>query len=254
MVIHFMKEDYLAALKINADANLSKYANPTNEWIYEFFEGDNPFAEYKIQIETVQLNTDQSGEGEKSKQDVENAIRLYSAMKHLSDTQAADERLWAGLCHGDFWPYMSRRWEGFKPAKDPVSSILWRYFFNGKNSIKRALFRNTLSRLWWLGRLTYDPNRKDPFELTRYWEEDFATKSLILFSNNYMGNPELTRGLISALMELERQKFVYGTGRRVVYYTASQYLNVFGGTHILDYFTEEEIRERVLRYMQGLTR
>ncbi len=252
MVIHFMKEDCLAALKVNVKGNLKQYENLTNEWIYEFFEGDTPFAEYKVPVESIQLDTGQSGEKEKGRQDVGNAIRLYSAMKNLSDTQAADERLWAGLCHGDFWTYMNKRWEGFKPSRDPVSSILWRYFFNGKSSVRRALFRNTLSRLWWLGRLTYDSERKDPFELTRYWEEDFATKSLILFSSNYMGNPKLTQGLISALMELDKQGFAYGSGKREVYYTASQYLNVFGGTHILDYFTADEIRERVLYYMRGL--
>ncbi len=43
-----------------------------------------------------------------------------------------------------------------------------------------------------------------------------------------------------------------GNCQRDVYYAASQYLNVFGGTHILDYFTAEEIRERILYYMRGV--
>ncbi len=86
------------------------------------------------------------------------------------------------------------------------------------------MFCNTLSRLWWLGRLTYDENRKDSFELTRYWEEDFSTKMLILFSSNYMGNENITRGLISALIELERQKISVSGRKRNLYYLASQYL------------------------------
>ncbi|MCI9022785.1 MAG: hypothetical protein HFH32_19195 [Eubacterium sp.] len=114
------------------------------------------------------------------------------------------------------------------------------------------MFCNTLSRLWWLGRLTYDENRKDSFELTRYWEEDFSTKMLILFSSNYMGNENITRGLISALIELERQKISVSGRKRNLYYLASQYLNLYGGTHILDYYSENEIKEKVMYHIKRL--
>lgn len=250
MIIHFLKEDALTALKTNIKGNVSCYDNITNEWIYEYFDGENPFKEYKMSIEDFQFCNNQNMDS--AKNDVENAIRLYSSMKDLSDTQATDERLWAGLCHGDFWEYMHERWSGNKFNGDPVSSLLWRYFFNLKSGNRRALFRNTLSRLWWLGRLTYDENRKDPFELTRYWEEDFSTKSLILFSSNFMGNVELTKGLISALIQLEQEGFSLRTRKRDIYYQASQYLNVYGGTHILDYYSADEIKEKILKYMWGL--
>lgn len=160
MVIHFLKADGLAALKTNVKEHVKLYENPTNDWIYEYFDGDNPFAEYKLQIEDFQFSDAKNQNHDSAKNDVENAIRLYSAMKGLSDTQAADERLWAGLCHGDFWEYMHNRWEGSRFYGDPVSGLLWRYFFNTKSGVRRALFRNTLSRLWWLGRLTYDGKEK----------------------------------------------------------------------------------------------
>lgn len=249
MVVHFLNEDALAALKTNVKGNIKRYDDPTNDWIYEYFDGESPFIEYKMQINDFQFCNSADEKNEDSKNDAENAIRLYSAMKCLSDTQATDERLWSGLCHGDFWEYMHTRWKESKFNRDPASSLLWRYFFNMKGGIRRALFRNTLSRLWWIGRLTYDESRKDPFELTRYWEEDFSTKSLILFSSNYMGNAEITRGLISALIDLEHDGFSLGTRKRDIYYQASQYLNIYGGTHILDYYTADEIKEKVLKYM-----
>lgn len=252
MVIHFLKEDSLAALKANAKGNMKYYENPENHWIYEYFDGDNPFAEYKLQIGDFQFRDTGNLKRDGAKNDVENAIRLYGAMKGLSDTQAADERLWAGLCHGDFWEYLHNRWAGNRFRGDPETLLLRRYFFHTRSGARRALFMNTLSRLWWLGRLTFDEKRKDPFELTRYWEEDFSTKSLILFSSNYTGNAEITRGLISALIEMERSGFSLGTKKRDTYYQASQYLNVYGGTHILDYYNAEEIKEKVLRYMWGL--
>lgn len=88
--------------------------------------------------------------------------------------------------------------------------------------------------------------------MTRYWENDFSTKSLILFSSNFMGNAELTKGFVSALIDLEGKGFTLGTRKRDIYYQASQYLNVYGGTHILDYYSANEIKEKVLRYMWGL--
>lgn len=249
MVIHFLKEDSLTALKTTVKDHIRFYESPKNEWIYIYFDKENPFAEYKIQIEDFQFITAEINTG---KSDVENAIRLYSSMKMLSDTQATDERLWAGLCHGDFWEYMYCRWKSDVKSRDLVSTITSRYFLNNKDGARRSLFINTLSRLWWLGRVTYDENRKDPFELTRYWESDFSTKLMILFSSNYMGNPVLAHGLISALISLEKDGFSLKSKKRDTYYLASQYLNVFGGTHILDYYTEEEIKDKVLLHMWGL--
>lgn len=43
MVIHFLKEDCLTALKTNITGNIKHYSEPINDWIYEFFDGENPF-------------------------------------------------------------------------------------------------------------------------------------------------------------------------------------------------------------------
>ena len=127
-----------------------------------------------------------------------------------------------------------------------------RYFFTFRYGNRRALFRNSLSRLWWIGKLTFDERLKDPFELTRYMEEDFSTKALVLFSNNFTSNCNITHGLLRALIILEEEGFTYGKVKRDVYYEATRYLNIFGGTHILDYYTEEDIKDRVLDYMHNL--
>ena len=107
MKIHFLKEDALVALKTNIPLHLKYYKHPANDWIYEYFEGENPFMEYQTEVEEFSLTSDDTGD--LGKQDVKNVIVLYSAMKSLSDTQATDERLWAGLCHGDLWDYLHRR-------------------------------------------------------------------------------------------------------------------------------------------------
>ena len=245
MVIHYMKEECLDALKLNIESNKRLYNNPTNEWVYEYFNGESPFLEYMHPIEDFQFARVEDFDGDISKCDTENTIRLYAAMSGLTESQAMDERLWAGLCHGDFWNFMQERWKTANSERVTADVIGSRYFLSRKDGIRRAIFRNTLSRFWWIGRLTVDERRKDPFELTRYWEVDYSTKALIIFSSNYTSNVSLLRGMISALMELEQEG--YHTGR--LYYRAGQYLNVFGGSHILDYYTEEEIKEKVKNHI-----
>lgn len=252
MVIHFLKDDCLTALKANIAGNLKHYSEPTNDWVYEFFDGENPFLEYKFQIDDFQFDTDFSKEHDFSKQDVENVIRLYSAMKNITDTQATDERLWAGLAHGDFWDYMYHRWSDRNGQGSQESLLSLRYFLRAGEGIRRSLFKNSLARLWWIGKLTFDEKRKDPFELTKYMNEDFATKSLVIFSSNYMSSPLVARGLFSALIDLEQEKVTSSTRHREMYYQATRYLNIFGGSHILDYYTEEEIKSKVLNYMHSL--
>ena len=256
MKIHFLKEDALIALKANVSANLANYRKPTNEWIYEYFQGEDPFMEANFECEDFQLllspNTDQF-----SATDVQNARILYSALKNLTDTQATDERLWAGLCHYEFWDYMYKRLKMNAEEKMEPRTVLGRYFFN--TAKKRALSLNTISKLWWIGRWVYDSNRTDPFELLKYFETDFVTKLYMIFSNNYMNNREIALGMIEALMMLENEGYELTesdnskqTNVRQIFLKATSFLNVFGGTHILDYFTKDEIKAKVIEYMLSL--
>lgn len=248
MKVHFLRDDALEALRINLSSNIKNYSFPSNEWVYDYFRDEQPFKEFKREFNDFNLtyNPDIS----LSENDVNNAIMLYSAMKSLSDTEASDERIWAGMCHSDFWNYMILRYNSESGTKQ-IENTKARFFF--AHSKRRSLFTNALSRLWWIGRLTYNESRKDPFELTRYFENDFATKSLVIFSNNFMGNLNVTSGMISALLELQKDGFEFNDRKsRDIYYEVCKYLNVFGGTYILDFFTEDEIKERVVNYMWGL--
>lgn len=248
MKIHFLKRDALEALRTNINSNLKHYADETNDWIYNYFNETSPFLEYKNPVNDFELiNHDNM---ELSKSDVLNAISLYSSMKDISDTQATDERLWAGLCHCDFWGFLKDRWAKENDILN-CKQINTRYFF--AHNRKRSLITNTLSRLWWLGRLTYDSDRKNPFELTHYFENDFSTKIHIIFSNNFMSSRNVSLGMISALKQLEQEGFkINGKEKRAVYYEATKYLNVLGGTYILDYFSQDEISQKVTNYLKKL--
>ena len=40
--------------------------------------------------------------------------------------------------------------------------------------------------------------------------------------------------------------------RRDIYYEATKYLNVLGGTYVLDYFTSEELEQKIIKYMKSI--
>ena len=249
MKLHFVKESCLETLRHNLNSNLKLYRNDTNEWVAKEC-GEEPFIEFKMEVPDFELSYD--GSLEAGAQDVQNAITLYSALKGLTDTQATEERLWSGLCHGDFYGFLHKRWDMANLKKIESNEVATRYFFfKGQ---KRALFTNTLSRLWWCARLTYNTDFKDPFELTRYFADDFTTKMLMIFSNNYMANKDVVKGLILALQQLEKEGFALPNQKkkREVYYEATRYLNVLGGTCILDFFSAEEIHDKVLGHLKAL--
>ena len=251
MIVHFLKEDALEALRTNLHANLKHYTEPTNEWIYEYFGDENPFGEFKTAFPDFKLNFNNNlGEAEN---DLQNTIVLYSNMMHLTDTQASDERLWAGLCHCDFWQYLQARWSNENSKELKETNIHRRYYFT-KSNLRRSLTRNSISKLWWIGRLTYDPSRRDPFEFTKYLLNDYATKTYIIFTYNYIGNRSVMIGLFDALKQLEDCKFrIRGKEKRSIYYYAKQYLNVLGANYVIDYFSSEEISEKVITHMKSLS-
>ena len=158
MKLHFLKYDALASLRANVEGNLEKYRLPVNDWIYEFFGEEEPFGEFMTTVGDISLVCTEKEQG---KADVQNVITLYSAMMNITDTQASDERLWAGMCHGDMWEFLNKRWEASSSKKITKEDVLSRYFYG--QGRRRSLITNTLAKLWWVGRLTYDPDRKDPY-------------------------------------------------------------------------------------------
>jgi hypothetical protein len=239
MKLLFLKEDALDTLKGNISTNLNKYTNISNDWIDDFFNGQSPFVEYKLLVNDFTL--DMSSE-KPEETDIENVKRIYTNMIALTETQASDGRLWTGLAHGVFWEYMRYRWSVSK--RKPTELDINNHFFFGSSSMRRSLFTNSLSRLWWIGRLTYDEKRTNPFELTEYLRKDFATRTHDLFSSNYSSNPTINRALLSSAIELERQNIQIS---RKVFREMIKYFNIFGGTHILDYFTEKELKDKITK-------
>lgn len=231
MRLRFLPDDKLDELKANVERNMELYTSWPQGWVQEYF-GEDPFVESRIHYDPFEFYMD---EDDPVKTDLENVKRFYSALKHMSESDAADEGLWSGLAHDQFSAYLRYRWPINKPG-----DIKNHYFFG--YSQRRSLERHGLARLWWIGWLTYDDRRSDCFELTPYLlrDTDFVSG---LMGRNFSSNKVVTLGILGEIQAFEQE-----TGqsvRRDATRDLLQYLNLIGGTYLLDAFDEQEIRGMV---------
>lgn len=244
MKLYFMKQSALEYMKANMGSlykNYYQFDSPS--WIEELFDYD-PFELFDA-IPDFELTSLSLTPGEI---DFNNCKILYTKLKELSDSQASDERLWAGLCNKTFYPYMRERWKyarrHLKKTADDSSAVLLRYFF--KNAGRSGMLRNSLARCWWVGRLTYSDKFTNPWELLdALGPEDIISKiSDIFFSNTYSSNGEILEGFCLGL-KFYRDKGIYVSTRDHIRPLA-QYLNALGGGILLDMLSAEEIRKLVI--------
>lgn len=257
MKLYIMKKEALNTLKENLPEVYGRYyKEDNNKWISEVC-GENPFIEFRDvpDFELTKLDSDwKPGEV-----DLNNCKILYEKLKFLSESQASDERLWAGLAHSTFYDYMCRRWKyghGRHPkAKDrEAGEICSRFFLKGGG--RGSLFRNTLAKYWWVGHNSYDPsNTENHFEnLDVIGVVDFVSKvHEIYHSNNFSSNPNVRLAIIDSLRKFneEGKKLIVKDHIR----PALQYLNVVGGSVVIDCLSREEICElftdAITAIMQG---
>ncbi len=234
MRLTFMEEDSLLALKSNLPQIVHQFALPDSEWIKQYF-GHSPFIETKYAVDGFSLDMSQD---KPFLTEFENVKRVYNRLNFLSDSQAADERLWAGFCINHFWKYVQYRWDIVN--KCTVDNVKQHFFFGF--GARRSLTRNAIARLWWIGRLTYDSSRKDPYELTQFVCEN-ADYIMHILERNTSNSPMLTKSFISAILTARKEGCPINTNKVG---DLSKYLNLLGGTYILDCLPEEKIYNKIL--------
>lgn len=252
MKLYMMKKSAVETLKSNMiDIYSRYYIENTNEWMTEVC-GEEPFIEI-ADVEPFELADLTMPKGAI---DAENCKIVYSHLrKCISPSQASDERLWAGLCNGTFYEYLKKRWnyigEMRGDADTNVGNITSRFFFSG-NAVRRGLYRNTLSKCWWVGFNLYDASNKDHFwRIDALGSNDFSSKiSDIFASNNFSSNINIVDGIIQALLYF-REKGI--TLKQREHIRASlQLLNAIGGSVILDGLDKDEIEKIVINNIETI--
>lgn len=231
MKIQFLSGDSITAIKANLNGLRTKFGSG-NEWFFNFFDGKSPFKDTKYDIEDFQLDMSQD---DPFLTEYENVRRVYTHLKFLPDSQASDERIWAGLCMGPFYDYVRYRW---KIDETSSAKTIEQHFFFGYGA-RRSLTRNALSRLWWIGRLTYDNERE--YELTKFVCEN-ADNIMHILERNTSNNPDIVKAFISAVIDAK------STGKQIDTNDIgelSKYLNLLGGTYILDCLPSSVIYDKI---------
>ena len=199
MKIQFMKDDSVYALKKYIKYAKNHYTDDNTEWIKSITNNDENFGLFKKEFNDFNLVISDKPE----KDDIENMKIIYDNLKNLTDSQASDERLWAGLSHTKFWDYMQKRWPLPNDPEKWEKHILQHYFFaHGA----RSTVLNGIARLWWYARLTYDETNIDnPYELTEYMAKDINGKAYMLFGSNFSRNREIQRIFLYTIKNYEEQ-------------------------------------------------
>ncbi len=231
MKLKIFSEDSLISIKTNTEHIYKNFLKKGNAAIEEYIQGEGVLLETSFDLDDFDLDTSQT---KSSLTDLENIKRVYKHVRFLSESQASDERMWASLCFGRYSEYMKYRWPA-ENANDMANHYLFNY------SIQRSLFRNGISRLWWMGKITYDQNRTDPYELTQFVCTDTDYMESV-FGRNFTKNPSVMRGMLSALLDAQK------SGIKIDRFTVreiSKYINILGGTYILDCLSYDDIYSKV---------
>lgn len=244
MNLKFLSEETLIDLRTNYEAYKEYYYNKDEDWFNQYFSQEGRVLESKIAFEKPELSYDE----DYAISDSENVKILYESLKHLTVNQATQERIWSGLAHLQLRDYFFYRLSNeLNDKKD--SRINSAIFF--KYNPKRSLFIHIISRLWWVGHMTYDKeNKENPYWLTDFFtEKDFSARATLFFSSNFTSNRNVTKGILKVLYNWQQNGISI---KRDHFVEANKYLNIVGGAMILDVLTTEEVEEMVENHLSKL--
>lgn len=175
--------------------------------------------------------------------DVDNIKKIYSNFIELNDSFASDERLWAGLSHTTFYDYVLDRFP--LVGKNVENDILNHFFF--RIAKPRCYMVNTLSRLWWIGRLTYCSERENKYELLDYISHDINGYAFTLYGSNWSNNKETLNSFFNAIFAFEKDHRT--SVKRELFNDAIKYVQCLTGKIILDACDSDYIFSKVYEYL-----
>lgn len=188
-------------------------------------------------------------ESKASEDELRNIAAVFLAMKDLPPAVAMDERLWAGIAIDLAWSYVRNRWEVaslFEAGKkdEALKKVHEHFFYNA--GPRRSFTRNAISRLWWLGNLTYDESAEgDEFRRTRIVAQDLGY-IVDLLERNFSNNRRISAEFVDAV-EAARAE-VAPTGGIILrpeLRILCKYLNMLGGVYILDTMPDGMIYQKI---------
>ena len=253
MRIDFLTDDALVKLRADLHDNLGRYRANDQAYFIDVLASMDGLKQsrYTCPDFTLDMSADDPTET-----DITNVKRVYEAMRELSPAVASDERLWTGFAHSEFWDYVQYRQkdsihkiidedESIKKQDARVGSSF--FFTNGH---RRSLFVHCLSRLWWIGYVTYDEGARDPYHLTGLTAlstgHAFASTAVLFASSNMTANKAIALGVLDSI---EKRQEMGEKIERKHFVGSLRYLNNMGGLTLLDMLSREDVTSIVDDYL-----
>jgi hypothetical protein len=240
------KESVVNSLRERVKTDVSNYQFD-EPWVEKLFPERSLFATTKLAELPDDLLLMPEGD---EKFDLENSERLYSALRGLTLTQAADPRLWTYLTHIKYWKYMRKRWPIKVGAEaDKVKgSIISRYFLVGDKA--RALTRNGVARLWWAGHTCYSSTPAG--SEFAYAKALFATQDVYasLMERAFSKNKKIIQPVLSVLTKELEKGSPFDDRDKVR--DLGKHLVLLGGAMVLDILDPATIETIVEKFIADL--
>ena len=246
MKVRYLAESALYSIRESFDTYLPLFAEETNkplvDKLKEVLETDTIFRDTKYSFPDEPLSPSKA-----SADEMNSIIAVFGSMKDLPNAVAMDERLWAGIAIDLCWSYVRERWDIaalFATNDASVRNKVLDHFFY-KQGPRRSFTRNAISRLWWLGKLTYDEGHADPYHRTRVVTADLGYV-VDLLERNFSNNQRISAEFVDAV-EAARAEVAPNGGVivRPELRMLCKYLNMLGGVYVLDSLPEGMIYSKI---------
>lgn len=217
--------------------NLELYSGEDLEWIKNKFKDVKCFRESCIDISLPQLDA--------KNDDYYNVLAIHNAFKgRITPKQASNPHLWTYLAHCEYSTYTIDRWGRHTMSVDNVKQ---RFFCGPEEGNRIGLLRNSISRLWWYGYLTYREDAVKPYELTELLLSNSDLCQSVL-ERKFSMNKNVTVGILTAIQEInddpkQRNVGAVDNGDYYEWRALCKYINRYGGVTLLDALSVDNIKQ-----------
>jgi len=227
MGLKYLKNDKISELETNIEINIKNYAGGIGMIeSSDYLDSNLSMKDFKLLLK----------DGRDSK-DLENAKLVYESLKTLTPLEASDERIWIGLTHTvEGMKYSINRW-GIT-AESSKGTIKDRFFGNP--------MRNSISRLWWYGYISYNDGFDNPYELTELLtkNQDIAVG---IMERNFSRNRKFVQNFLKALYEwtvVEKNEFPKTNDFRKV----TKGINRISAVTLIDLIEVKDLKKIIKKY------
>jgi len=221
----------------NVSANLNEVAELMEKTqspyltLQSVAEVDDPFENSAIDFVNLDFKMDSTKPIE---DDFYNAKMLYEKLS-LTPQQATDKYFWSGLAFSEAFIYLKHRW-GLKDQKDYKYRIL---LFN---NMRRGLFFNGISRLWWFYHLAHNDKLEDP---EKYAKMIFSNVDIVqnLVYRNLSSSFQVRMAYFKYIYNFKKK---YGNPNKNHLSKSVKALSLLGGSSVIDSLSENDIYDYLL--------